>query len=204
MDLWLWFLFAILVLALGTSSDSKQSQQQPNPKSRSDNPHSADAREALRKADWRCQACGVIVSPVSSDPLHIEELPSYEYVGGDGRYSKFRILCTECHSRGPLFYRPPTAVGAASQSATPRKALSASLRRTVLARDHYTCRKCGARGGPGGTPGVQLHIDHIVPLSKGGTHDINNLQTLCAPCNTKKGQREWSLAKLLDAMQDRR
>ena len=30
------------------------------------------------------------------------------------------------------------------------------------------------------------HVDHIVPLSRGGTHDESNLQTLCASCHSRK------------------
>lgn len=38
--------------------------------------------------------------------------------------------------------------------------------------------------------------DHIIPRSKGGTDTIDNYQTMCTTCNTKKGKREISLVDL--------
>ena len=32
-----------------------------------------------------------------------------------------------------------------------------------------------------------IHIDHIVPIARGGTDALNNLQVLCATCNRLKG-----------------
>jgi len=57
-------------------------------------------------------------------------------------------------------------------------------RRTVLARDHYTCQYCGE------TPGkADLTVDHIRPRSQGGETDWDNVVTACRRCNVRKGNR---------------
>lgn len=48
------------------------------------------------------------------------------------------------------------------------------------------CRACLRRG---------YHLDHIVPISKGGAHEERNVQLLCPPCNRRKSARmpiEWA------------
>ena len=47
----------------------------------------------------------------------------------------------------------------------------------------------GVRCGRGREDGVKLHVDHIVPVSRGGKSVISNLQTLCEDCNCGKGNR---------------
>lgn len=60
--------------------------------------------------------------------------------------------------------------------------LNSRQRFRVLARDNFRCGYCGA------TPDVaELHIDHILPRSAGGTNDICNLITACPQCNRGKG-----------------
>lgn len=61
---------------------------------------------------------------------------------------------------------------------------SLRLRWHVLQRDHFTCCACGA--SPAVTLGVELHVDHIIPWSKGGKTITTNLQTLCSVCNLGK------------------
>lgn len=62
-----------------------------------------------------------------------------------------------------------------------RKSLSRKKRVQIMERDGYTCSLCGRK-----PPDVELHVDHIVPRSKGGLDDDRNLQTLCSDCNYGK------------------
>jgi 5-methylcytosine-specific restriction endonuclease McrA len=59
-----------------------------------------------------------------------------------------------------------------------------TIRWKVLKRDNYRCQRCGQ--SPTTNPKVELEIDHILPVSRGGTNDISNLQTLCKRCNQGK------------------
>jgi hypothetical protein len=61
---------------------------------------------------------------------------------------------------------------------------SLRLRFKVMLRDNFTCQHCGA--SPAKQLGVELHIDHITPWSKGGETTLENLQTLCSSCNLGK------------------
>lgn len=49
----------------------------------------------------------------------------------------------------------------------------------VLKQVSLSCRKCGSK--------EILTLDHKLPLCKGGTHEIENIQLLCEKCNSKKG-----------------
>lgn len=58
------------------------------------------------------------------------------------------------------------------------------LRFRILQRDNFKCCICGA--APANDPTVVLHVDHIIPWSKGGETVEENLQTLCSKCNLGK------------------
>ena len=59
--------------------------------------------------------------------------------------------------------------------------IPASIRWAVWERDDFTCQHCGSR--------KHLTVDHIHPESKGGLMTMDNAQTLCRSCNSRKGAR---------------
>ena len=65
------------------------------------------------------------------------------------------------------------------------------MRHEVFKRDDYRCVECGATKSDGAT----LHVDHIVPVAKGGTDELSNLQTLCSDCNLNKNDMLQGEAK---------
>lgn len=62
------------------------------------------------------------------------------------------------------------------------------IRLEVLARNNFRCVYCGK--SPSTDIGTKLHIDHILPFSKGGKSIIENLQILCFDCNLGKSNRK--------------
>ncbi len=62
-----------------------------------------------------------------------------------------------------------------------RVEFSAELRKKVLQKTRYRCASCGDK-----LDMVRHTIDHIVPISRGGTNDIENLIGLCKVCNEYK------------------
>ena len=62
-----------------------------------------------------------------------------------------------------------------------RPPIPKAVREAVYERDGYACVTCG-------TPD-NLSIDHVIPWSRGGPDHPDNYQTLCRPCNSRKGNR---------------
>lgn len=55
------------------------------------------------------------------------------------------------------------------------------VRVAVWRRDQGRCARCGSR--------ENLEYDHIVPLSKGGSNTVRNIELLCEKCNREEGNR---------------
>jgi len=92
-----------------------------------------------------------------------------------------------------------------------KRELSAKKRFEVFKRDNFTCRYCGRSVSSGDLPVLKrsddpaldelmvqmglaryeviLEVDHVIPRSRGGGDDMNNLVTACKDCNRGKGAR---------------
>lgn len=100
--------------------------------------------------------------------------PIWHWGDGDGGYVK-QIIAAALEKRhgAPEPLAPKTY----------RKArIGRALSRAVFERDEYRCLHCGTHR--------DLTCDHIIPESRGGPTELSNLQTLCLPCNSRKGARE--------------
>lgn len=70
-----------------------------------------------------------------------------------------------------------------------KKMISKKTRFEVFKRDGFQCAYCGKT-----PPEIVLEVDHIEPVSEGGTDDMENLLTACFDCN--RGKRNIKLDKI--------
>jgi len=61
-------------------------------------------------------------------------------------------------------------------------------KRNVMVRDNYKCCYCGCNN--------ELTIDHVIPSSRGGKTEFENCITCCMTCNSKKGDRTPTEARM--------
>jgi 5-methylcytosine-specific restriction endonuclease McrA len=142
--------------------------------------HSADELMENLEAIWRELGYPPGKRQIGQYGKHISEKP-YKRVWGsvrkacdalaafqNGNMSRIKLLAGDVdHSR--------------------RKEVSLKNRWAVLKRDNYCCVKCGA--SPSSDHSVDLEVDHVIAISRGGSSEIENLQTLCRKCNQGKKDR---------------
>jgi 5-methylcytosine-specific restriction endonuclease McrA len=64
------------------------------------------------------------------------------------------------------------------QGTNQRVSIPSDVKKAVWKRDGGKCANCGSE--------VELEFDHIIPVVKGGSSTIQNIQVLCRKCNRKK------------------
>jgi 5-methylcytosine-specific restriction endonuclease McrA len=83
----------------------------------------------------------------------------------------------------------PRSESSASLPSTKRRSsrnINWRLRALVLMRDGARCQLCGVEA----RNGALLHVDHVIPWSKGGEATLENLRVLCNVCNIGKSDVE--------------
>lgn len=164
----------------------------------------------MTEQDTRCGVCGYVHPPegfvevVGGGPSRIEMIheeaeawqrlrnaitqlveavDSYPYLWniGDGRGGRVTDLILEALAASG--YRAQLLDPYEPGRPKAKKQLPVKLRAQVMARDYCRCVHCGCDDIE------ELGVDHILPESKGGPHTLDNLQTLCGSCNSKKGVR---------------
>lgn len=125
---------------------------------------------ALYRMQTRYRQSNYVKTPYRVKVCDVEYGVNYDFVAS--RYEKLKEIDFECtfneyHSKNQ------------------RRLMTKELREMVAKRDNYTCRICGKYM----PDGVGLHIDHIIPVSKGGKSVASNLQVLCSKCNGTKSNK---------------
>ncbi len=82
-----------------------------------------------------------------------------------------------------LAFRVPSVIRLVEFRRIPYQTRALS-RKNVLLRDRYTCQFCGRV-----MPAHELTLDHVIPRSRGGHTDWDNLVACCHRCNNLKGDR---------------
>ena len=122
---------------------------------------------------------------IDEGTLTIEYRFSYTSGGGMAQRS-FTVPMTEetiVELIGVLESKLTTGAFAKEQ----RRLMTKTLREFIKKRDNYTCCNCG--NSVYAEPNLLLEIDHIIPVSKGGCTNEENLQTLCWKCNRSKSNK---------------
>ena len=63
-----------------------------------------------------------------------------------------------------------------------KERIPTNVRRIVIERDGLRCVYCGVD-----LLKTEIHLDHVIPESKGGPTSVSNLQVTCGKCNLEKG-----------------
>jgi hypothetical protein len=151
----------------------------------------------------RCHTCEYPLPPALHERVCVrcgEMKPAAAFHKAKGRWP--RSWCKECSAQAKSdwaitnaerikqYKREHPHYGAVAGAVRRARLAEATIERIdralVIARDNDTCYICGAK-----PLGFNLTLDHVIPLSKGGTHSADNLRVACRACNARK----YNLAK---------
>lgn len=121
--------------------------------------------------------------------LEDDYIPSFSmtYTSPQGRSTRSSSFEFDTEEIIWLYLQVKEILSNQNHSKYQRSAMTPQLRESILRRDNWTCQKCG--NSVFKEPNLLLEVDHIIPISKGGKTEPNNLQTLCWRCNRSKSDK---------------
>ena len=109
---------------------------------------------------------------------------SFSYVSSQGRVHYEHTRTLDFYEMIAIYKQIQSDEKHKTSAQYERSQMTQTLRYDVMKRDHFRCVLCGRSADDG----VKLHVDHIVPVAKGGKTVMSNLRTLCEDCN--RGKRD--------------
>ncbi len=143
----------------------------------------------ISQEECRTREDGFFISRVLSPVVNCHYVVNMSYSSPKGRVYLYKqggwdledmFVCLESVSRSHLDKETYNKLAKVE-----RGNVSDSLRYDILNRDGFRCVICGASANEG----ARLHVDHIVPIAKGGKSISSNLRTLCERCNIGKSDK---------------
>lgn len=109
---------------------------------------------------------------ICKNEYHISDPKTFDFENGS-------VICKNCFL---IVYKNMKSWGAQRKDRIvfdyKKVSIPHSLKWKVWQNDDFTCKECGTK--------QNLSVDHINPESFGGELNIENLQTLCRSCNSRK------------------
>lgn len=122
--------------------------------------------------------CGCATACVAADRL------DRQWAGIDLSPLAAKLVRQRIQAEGPLLYDLTHREDIPKRTDVGKLPPYKTHKHTLFGKQEGVCNGCRIT-----FPFQNFTIDHVVPQSKGGTDHIDNLQLLCAACNSKKGNR---------------
>lgn len=122
--------------------------------------------------------------------VDVGSLPRPYMIGPHARWDYARIACIQmgvAHEFDPDKHDSWRDLFFEHYRESSNRYIPPKIRAAVYERDGHRCRYCDTKDGP-------FHLDHVIPVSRGGESTPDNLTVACAKCNMEKGARtveEW-------------
>lgn len=111
----------------------------------------------------------------------------FEYISAGGNSSQKSVINLDGETSEAVSQYLLEKIKYKNSAKGQRALMTNKLRNIIKERDDYTCQSCGVSVQEQSL--LLLEVDHIIPISKGGTSVPENLQTLCWKCNRSKSNK---------------